>query len=75
MPDINDLRLTSDGNVLVDSKETAQSSLMVLKWSVKLTVRPSDFTSSVTGVFNGNIIGNPHDDVIMSQVGSVYSRW
>ena len=25
-----------------------------------------------TGVFNGNIVGTSHDDVIMSEVGSVY---
>ena len=73
MPEVNDWLLTSDGNVVIDVKGSAsvladgsevvgENSLFDL----------SDFTSSVTGVFNGNIIGTSHDDVIMSEVGSVY---
>ena len=35
----------------------------------------SNFSSSVNGVFNENIVGTSHDDVIMSEVGSVYISW
>ena len=73
MPDISDLLLTSDGNVILDVKE-AQSTLSDGSEVVgdNSLFDLSNFSSSVNGVFNENIVGTSHDDVIMSEVGSVY---
>ena len=73
MPEIKDLLLTSDGNVILDVKEsqpTLSDGSEVI--GSKSLFDLSNFNSSVTGVFNENIIGTSHDDLIMSEVGSVY---
>ena len=63
MPEIKDLLLTSDGNVILDVKEsqpTLSDGSEVI--GSKSLFDLSNFNSSVTGVFNENIIGTSHDD-------------